>query len=184
MSVVSFEKERTNNWAQFMARMQARACIISKITGISNADSRKIWKQVVGKGSPSGQQPADDNWFLKSPLRRTHSALILSLYAIAQKNMPQYAAFAHAYYHYARITAGIYENKFMTDDPAFRTNEDDYVIPFSRAYFLVLIYTDEEISPGVRKCNLQVRRCRSCSSLYLSHVEEFGHKCPQCSSKK
>lgn len=173
-----------HQWARLMARLQARACVISRITGMSNAASRRMWHQIYGKGSPSGQQPADDTWFLKTGLRRAHAALILQLYAQSSQHLPQYAAFTHAYYHYARITAGLNERRTWDDDPAFRSSEDDYVIPFSRAYFLVLIYTDEEMADGTRKCKLQVRRCRSCGALYLSHTEEISRKCPGCMSKK
>lgn len=184
MSIVSKDKQRANDWSLFMARMHARACIISRITGISNSDSRKIWKHVIGKGSSSGQMPTDDNWFLKTPVRRSHAALILALYSTTQKTMPKYAAFAHAYYHYARITAGTHINRHHDDDPAFRDSEDDYIIPFTRAYFLTQIYTDETMMCGTRKCKLVLCRCRCCSSLYLGHVEEIEKKCLQCSSRK
>ncbi|ABM59466.1 FlhC family transcriptional regulator [Verminephrobacter eiseniae] len=170
--------------AKVMAKMQARACVISRITGLSIADTRKIWHDEMGRSSPSGQQPNDDQWFLKSPLRRMHGALILQLYARAQKAMPPHAAFTHAYYHYARLTAGLAPRSTWQGDPAFRQSEDDYVIPFLRAHFLTLLYTDETLSDGQRKCNLQTRRCKSCGTLYLGHVEEVSSKCPICVAQK
>lgn len=171
-------------WITLMIKMQARACIISKIAGVTSPEARKIWREETGRSSPSGQQPTDSSWFLKTPIRRFHAALILQLYARSVKILPEYAAFAHCYYHYARITAGIYpKEKWVDADPAFREAEDDYVIPFSRAYFLVSTYTDDEVS-GVRCCELQVRKCRNCNSIFLSHVQEIQRKCPQCCAKK
>lgn len=170
-------------WAKMMARMQARACVISRISGLSVAECRKLWHSEVGRSSPSGQQPADDNWFLKTPLRRGHAALILMLYAQARKTLPDFAAFPHAYYHYARATAGVADRGSWEFDPAFRRSEDDYVIPFSRAHFLSLIYNDDERADGVRKCKLQIRRCKSCGGAYLAHIEEIGRKCGCCVPK-
>lgn len=174
---------QVNTWAKIMARMQARACIISKLSGLSVAECRKLWHSEVGRSSPSGQQPADDAWFLKTPLRRSHAALILQLYAQSRKTLPKYAAFPHAYYHYARLTAGLADRSSWDTDPAFRRSEDDYVIPFSRAHFLTLIYNDDERADGVRKCTLHVRRCKSCGGLYLAHTEEIGRKCACCTKQ-
>lgn len=93
-------------WIRLMVKMQARACIVSRLTGISAAESRRIWHAENGRSSPSGQQPNDLRWFLKTSIRRSHAALILMLNHKAQRHLPAYAAFAHAYYHYARITSG------------------------------------------------------------------------------
>lgn len=167
-------------WAKLMAHLQARACVISRLTGMSASDSRKLWHAEIGRSSPSGQQPNDADWFLKSGIRRTHSAMILQLYAISEKVLPAYAGFTHAYYHYARMTAGLVERESWTTDPAFRRSEDDYVIPFARAHFLAQIYTDDQLADGKRKCALQVRRCKACGTLYLGHIEESEKKCPAC----
>lgn len=170
-------------WARLMVRLRARASIVSEIAGISDVDARKLWHQETGSKPPSGQQGNDEKWFLKGQ-RRVHSALILQLHAISSKSLPKHASLAHAYYHYARITAGISDHGSWETDPAFRRSEDDYVIPFSRAYFLVRTYTDDQYSSGKRKCDLQIRRCKSCGTLFLGHVQEVGHKCPSCSCKK
>ena len=165
--------------ANFMSKMQARACIISRVTGLSTTETRRIWKRIAGYSSPSGQQPTDLSWFLKTPERRSHSALILLLYRQAQRTMPEYADFSHAYYHYGRITGGqIKPEIWQHKDPAFRSREQDYVIPFSRGYFLAQTYTDDLRRDGTRKCPLQLRRCKVCGGIYLAHWEEVQNKCP------
>lgn len=184
-SDASLTKEGSNIhiWVGLMTKMQARACVISRVTGISLADARRIWHAENGRSSPSGQQPNDLNWFLKTGVRRYHSALILLLYTKSKQELPDYAAFAHAYYHYARITCSefvIQENA----DPAFRKTENDYVVPFSRAYYLATTYTDETRLNGNRKCPLQLRRCKVCDGVYLAEESEVDRNCPICSSKK
>lgn len=171
-------------WARMMARMQARASIISQITGLSVTDGRRIWHEELGRSSPSGQQPHDSNWFLKTAKRRYHAAWIILAANEASKTMPEYAAFAHAYYHYARVTAGSIPRSIWEQDPAYRGGEKDYEIPFSRAHYLCQIYTDDTFADGRRKCELQISRCKKCGGIYLSHVNEISKKCPLCADKK
>lgn len=168
-----------------MVKMQARACVISRLTGISAAESRRIWHAENGRSSPSGQQPNDLRWFLKTAIRRSHSALILMLYNRAQADLPAYAAFAHAYYHYARIAAGeSNQESWVDDDPAFRSSEADYVIPFSRAHYLAVTYTDDTRLNGDRKCPLMLRKCKSCDATFLLDESETEKNCPACASVK
>ncbi len=171
------------SWVSLMVKMQARACVISRITGISLADARRIWHAQNKRSSPSGQQPNDLSWFLKTAVRRYHSALLLMLHTQSKSRLPDYAAFAHAYYHYARIAYGELDDATGID-PAFRPTENDYTIPFSRAHYLVTSYTDEVGLVGNRKCPLQLRRCKCCDGVYLADESEVERTCPICSSKK
>lgn len=166
-------------WAEMMVAMGGRSCVVAQLTKLSDAEVRGIYQRVLGRSSPSGQQPTDLNWYLRSPIRRLHSALLVVLYAQC-KHMPPYAAFANAYYHYARTTAASVERQKWTRDPAFRTSEKDYVIPFSRGYFLVSMYSDETDAYGKRLCELQMRRCKKCGGLYMSHITEASTLCPVC----
>ena len=172
--------------AKFMSKMQARACVISRITGLSGTEARRIWKKIFGRSSPSGQQPTDFAWFLKTPERRSHAGLLLMLYHRAQAGLlPENAQFPHAYYHYGRITGGsVAPESWKNKDPAFRSRENDYVIPFSRGHFLALTYTDEIDRAGIRKCPLQLRRCKTCGGIYLGHWDEAQNKCPVHDTKQ
>lgn len=172
-------------WARLMVQMCARACVISQITGLSQLDTRNLWREIAGDSSPSGQQPNDLMWYLKTPQRRSHAAMLVRLYGHARRSLPEYAAYAHAYYHYARITASPAQSYLWaaTGDPAFRTNERDYVLPFSRGHFLTQSYTDDKLMSGRRKCELEIRRCRKCQGQYMAHVSEGGVICPVCSKE-
>ena len=169
-------------WAVMMVRMGARACVVSQITGLAQLDARTIWKQIMGESSPSGQQPNDMLWYTRTPQRRSHAALLVRFYDKACATLPDYAAFAHAYYHYARMTASpATSNSWVSrDEPAFRRSEQDYVIPFGRGFFLCQSYTDDTFAGGRRKCELIIRRCRKCQGQYMSHDSEAAQVCPNC----
>jgi hypothetical protein len=178
-SVRDAERNRTD-WAEMMVGMGGRACIVAQLTSLSDSEVRGIWQRKMGRSSPSGQQPNDPLWYLKSPLRRYHSALLVVLYSQCSKQMPAYAAFANAFYHYARVTAGPVDREKWELDPAFRASEKDYVIPFSRGHFLTSIYSDDSTVDGSRLCELQIKRCKKCQALFMSHMCEAGHCCPNC----
>lgn len=172
-------------WARMMVKLCARACVITQLTGLSQLDTRNLWREIAGDSSPSGQQPNDLNWYTKTPQRRAHAALLVRLYGQAARGMPEYAAYPHAFYHYARMTASPAESFLWLDsgDPAFRTSEKDYIIPFSRGYFLVQSYTEERFASGRRKCELEIRRCRKCQGQYMAHINEGGVICPVCAKE-
>jgi hypothetical protein len=112
-------------------------------------------------------------------VRRLHSALLVVLYDQC-KDLPAHAAFANAYYHYARATAASVDRQKWGNDPAFRSSEKDYVIPFSRGYFLTSMYSDDTDSDGKRLCDLLMRKCKKCGGIYMSHVSEASSLCPVC----
>ncbi|WP_234265101.1 FlhC family transcriptional regulator [Hydrogenophaga sp. NFH-34] len=169
---------------RLMVQMNARACVITQLTGLPSLEVRDLWQQIAGRSSPSGQQPNDLNWYLKTPTRRYHSALIVQLYVRALRTMPEYAALTHAYYHYGRITGSMVSRGVWQErgDPAFRASEKDYEISFARAHFICKSYSDELLSTGQRKCTLKIKRCQKgeCGGMYMSTENEAGRYCPLC----
>lgn len=170
---------------QLLVKMNARACAITQLTGLPSLEVRDLWQSITGRSSPSGQQPNDLNWYLKTPTRRYHAALIVQLYVRALKTMPEYAALTHAYYHYARITGSMVNRSVWQErgDPAFRNSEHDYELSFARAHYLCKSYSDEVLSTGQRKCMLKIKRCHKggCGGIYMSTENEAGKYCPLCS---
>jgi hypothetical protein len=167
-------------WGEFMIKLGARACIVATDTSLSDKTARKLWFEINQRISPPGQQPGDLMWYLKPTVRRFHAAMILALYGECQRSMPSYAAFAHAYYHYARMTASGSDRKTWMNDPAMRSSDQNYLIPYSRGRFLCNVYTDELDASGNRLCQLKVKRCKKCSSLFLSTALEASQVCPNC----
>ena len=166
-------------WARSMAKMRARACTISAQLGISRAVAKRIWTEENGGSSPSGLQPSHANWYLKTPERRYQSALLISMNQLALQQYPASIAFSYAYYHFSRITAWEWKDRGESD-PAFRSCEEDYTIPYARGLNLVKLYHDDLYPDHTRKCELIMRACRSCRGNYLSHKDEAGGKCPLC----
>ena len=169
-------------WGLALARMMARACTIAQITGTTEAEARALYKEAhFGRSSPSGQQPVDIGWYTKTPERRYQSALLLLLYERSYQKYPPGLALAHAYFHFASMTAGEWDAPYGT---AFRDSEKDYVLNFARANYLVKIYDDQKDLHGARKSQLQLLRCRLCRSIYLAKAEETDHRCPLCVKAK
>ncbi len=168
-------------WARAMVLMRARACTIAEQLDMSKSDARRMWLEEHGKSSPSGLQPSDLSWYLKTPERRFQGAILLQIAHLSAQSLPLKVSFTHAYYHFARLTAGEYKMGSQGDDPAFRPTERDYTIPYSRGFYLYQIYSDDKLNSGQRKCSLIIRSCRVCKSKYLSSVDEANSKCPSCS---
>lgn len=181
--------DRINRCARTMVRLQARACVITKLTGLPSPRVRDMWQEINGHSSPSGQQPNDLLWYLKTPTRRYHSALLVQLYVKSLASLPVYEALTHAYYHYARLTSTKLKPEVWMfgeqPDPAFRKSERDYEISFARAHYLCQIYNDEVMADGkTRKCSLRIKRCTCCTGLFMGHVDEAARYCPLCINEK
>lgn len=169
-------------WIRAMARMRARAGSIAQEVGVSIAEARRIYKEEIGKSSPSGQNPGSIDWYLKTTHRKFQSALLLQLYAITTAKMDSRFAFANAYYHFSRMMA--YEWKGpSTRDPAMRDDEDDYSFPYQRGQFLVNYYSDNVGLNGRRVCDLALRRCNTCRSIFLTRTDDLENNCPVCLEK-
>ncbi len=169
-------------WIRAMSRMRARAGSIAKEMGIPISEARRIYKLEMGKSSPSGQNPGSVDWYLKTPMRRFQSALLLQLYGITSAKLDPRIAFADAFYHFSRMQGA--EWREVVGDPAMRESEDDYSFPYQRGQHLVNIYNDDRDHQGRPLCELVVRCCTSCRSAFLARRTETDSSCPVCSAAK
>lgn len=176
------------NWAKVLIRMRARGFMVAQLTGMPEPAIRQLWQAVNGKASSSGQAPSNLEWYYATPIRQIHSALIVQLFA-GLRHMPMHAAVATAYYHYAHLTATDANpaSWALSGDPAYREAESDYDVSFARAYELIKQYSDDKFEFGPRKgqrmCELQVKRCNRCGTLYMSHVNDAGKVCGHCAAR-
>lgn len=166
--------------AKLMIRMNARACLVAQTLGVSEAEARKWYREIRGTSSPSGQQPSDLRWYLKTPDRRYYGALLLSLYSGARQTMASNWALVHAYKHFAMMTGGI-----------DRGSEKSQVLPFSRANYLVQMFKDQsrlhaggESNRHKTAVQLDMRKCRSCNTLCLFDINDANRVCPLCDDEK
>lgn len=164
-------------WAFHMAGLLVRNPIITRDLNLTAKESKEIWKRVNGRSSSSGQGPYIAAWYLESNDRRFQGAMIMLLYYRACKTFPETFALPHAYYHFARMTAGEMKTKGsrVDDDPAFREREQDYTIPYARALAL-----KSEITKKSGSVELVIRTCKACNSKFLASHEETNETCPLC----
>ena len=164
-----------------MIGMHSRACVIAHDTGLPPTLIRDKWHEHHGKRSPSGKQPDNLEWLLKNPTLQFQTALLVLLYLESAKKYLKPLAFAHAYYHFAQMTAGEWESR---RSGAFRDSEDDYTIPYLRGYLIATRYTDSLYPDGRRICPLILKRCRSCQGIFMCTDSNSAKKCPICENSE
>jgi hypothetical protein len=168
-------------WGITLAKMMARACTISQITGLTESEARSLYKEARnGKSSPSGQQPVDIGWYTQTPERQYQSALLLLLYERARRGYPPGLALAHAYYHFSSMTAGEWHSAPRDGIGPYRDSERDYAINFARGNYLVNVYNDQKDLHGARKSSLMLIKCRLCRAIFLSEATTAERRCPLC----
>jgi hypothetical protein len=165
--------------ARLMINLNVRACVIAQTLGISETEARSWYRQIRGEKSPSGQQPSDMTWFLKTPERRYQSALLLSFYQLARPRMPARWAAVHAYKTFAEMVYG----------SSTLGAEQDYVLPFSRAHHLIQMWSDMRLVQATTARHkiaapFTVGNCRTCNTMYLTDVNDANRQCPHCASAK
>ncbi|MFC4524757.1 FlhC family transcriptional regulator [Cupriavidus pinatubonensis] len=85
-------------YSEMMVRSHCRASTITSLLGITSTRTRKLFQQIHGKSSPSGQLPRSTAWYFEHPTHRLQATMIVSLYRIALAfgaNVPE--AFIAAY---------------------------------------------------------------------------------------
>ncbi len=160
--------------------MLVRNPTVARNVGLSETESQRIWKRVNSRSSPSGQLPWSGEWFLQADIRRFQGALITLMYWKAKEALGETLALPHAYFYFARLTAGEHkvERSKRREDPAYRESENNYTINYSRAYDLV---KKMDLVQAGHPQDLVIKCCKSCDRKYLSGPTEGGAKCPVCS---
>jgi hypothetical protein len=52
-----------------LTRLGARAGLVSQLTGLEKTVANRLYRQLHGRPSPSGQQPFSGTWYLKQDRR-------------------------------------------------------------------------------------------------------------------
>jgi len=166
-------------WARAMIGMHSRACVIAHDTGLNPSLVKEEWHLHHGKNSPSGKQPDNLEWLIKTPTLQFQAAWLVLLYQESIKEHSKKSiAFANAYYHFSQMTAGEWDSR---RSGAFRDTEDNYTIPYLRGYLIASRYTDATYPDGRRICPLILKKCRSCSGIFMCIDTNPTKKCPTCS---
>ena len=62
-----------------LTRHGARAGLVSQLTGLEKTVANRLYRQLHGRPSPSGQLPFADTWYLKQDGRMAQAALVWQL---------------------------------------------------------------------------------------------------------
>ena len=136
-----------------LIELGARAGLTQQLTGLEKAKVNRLYIQLMGHPSPSGQTPFSDAWYLKDKHRLLQATVIWRLYnrLIRQGRNA------------ARVYINVYEGYLaIVKKP---------LLSLTRASLVPQL-----VGMGV----WQERRCQTCKTLYLAPVVSRGSTCPGC----
>ena len=136
-----------------LIELGARAGLAQQLTGLEKAKVNRLYTQLMGRPSPSGQTPFSDTWYLKDKYRLLQAAVIWKLYQqLIRKECNT-----------ARVYIKVYEGYLaIVNEP---------LLSLTRASLVPQL-----VGMGV----WQERRCQTCKTLYLAPVVSRGSTCPGC----
>ncbi len=136
-----------------LIELGARAGLVQQLTGLEKAKVNRLYCQLMGRPSPSGQTPFSDTWYLKDMRRLLHASVVWGLYQqLARKGRNT-----------ASILIDVYEGYLaIVNEP---------LLSLTRVFLVPQL-----VAMGV----WQERRCGHCQCLYLAPVVSRGNTCPGC----
>lgn len=154
-----------------LAVLGARAVTITAVARVKPGDARAKYRQVNKTQSRSGQTPSDHQWFLATPVRRQHGALLLLLYAAYRARFDQNPdahglAFIIAYRQYLSVC-------YDTPSPPVSTERFNLLVGagFSVGWRDII----KGRSSNFASDNVKVLKCRVCNVPHLveEHLRSF-----------
>ncbi len=166
-----------------LIRLGARAGLAGQLTGLEKKTLKRLYRELMGKPSPSGQLPYSDTWLLENERYQFHANLIWNLYQRLKR--PDYSA--------ARILIDVFEvYTQMAREPRLNLNRAAFVLQlFStglwnehhcslcKTAFPAPMDSNQTSCPG---CRLYYRhRCHRCNTPLSPKSRGVRRKrCPQC----
>lgn len=160
--------------AEALVRFGARSVTVSAIARIKELDARRIYKEITGEPSRSGQTPKNPRWFLSSQSIRMQAAFLLLTYvAYRQHCEPDFdslgTAFVASYDLYQRIYAG--KGDISTERFALLI-----VDGFGSRWRKIA----EGTSSDFEHDNIKVLSCRKCKTPPLVEAHQLRYVCDSC----
>ncbi len=136
-----------------LIELGARAPLIQQLTGLEKAKVNRLYYQMVGRSSPSGQAPFSDTWYLNNSYRLLHASIVWVLY---QRLSLEERSAAH-------VLIDVYEGYVaVVDQP---------LLSLARVNFV----------PQLVEMGLwEERRCQNCQTSYLTPLDSRKCICPGC----
>ncbi len=140
--------------ASRLIQLGARAGLVCQLTHIDKTTANRLYRQIHGRPSPSGQMPFTDAWYLKSDRRMLHAAVIWRLYnCLDQKDSKSPA----------RLLIEVYE-----------TYQSICLEPLLSV--IQVAFVPQLMEMGLwHEC-----RCGRCATPYLTPLEDTEDECPGC----
>jgi hypothetical protein len=136
-----------------LIELGARAGLAQQLTGLEKGKVNRLYSQLMGHPSPSGQTPFSDAWYLKDKHRLLQATVIWRLYNRLIRQ--------------GRNTARVYINVYE----GYLALVNKPLLSLTRASLVPQL-----VGMGV----WQERRCQTCKTLYLAPVVSRGSTCPGC----
>lgn len=139
--------------AVHLIHLGARAGLVSQATRLEKRTVNRLYRQLCGTPSPSGQMPFTDGWYRENDLRMLHATLAWKLYqrlALTKRSA-------------ARVLIDVYQ--------AYTLLVSESQLDLTRTvsvFQLVAMRLWHE------------RTCKFCGTDYLSAVDSNGIACPGC----
>ncbi len=136
-----------------LIRLGARAGLAGQLTGLEKKTLKRLYRQLMGRPSPSGQLPYSDTWLLENDRYQFHANLIWNLHQ--RLKCPDYSP--------ARILIDVFEVYIqMAREP--RLN-------LTRTAFVIQLFTT-----GL----WNEHRCSLCETAFPAPVDSNQTICPGC----
>lgn len=131
----------------------ARAGLVQQLTGLEKAKVNRLYCQIMGRPSPSGQTPFSDAWYLKDRRRLLESSVVWGLYQKLVRDGQDAAP----------VLIDVYE--------AYLAIVKKPLLNLTRTFLVPQL-----VAMGI----WQERHCRHCQTTYLAPVDSLGSTCPGC----
>jgi DNA-directed RNA polymerase subunit RPC12/RpoP len=139
--------------AMRLIELGARANLVSQLTGLPGSSVRRLYRQITGRVSPSGQMAYNDTWYTQNNLRMLHTSLIWRYQRQFQARMSSPA----------RVLIATFET--------YRCLVQQPLLDIGRVAFVPHLLATGE---------WRAYACQHCACAYIAPLTEIEHVCPGC----
>ena len=136
-----------------LVQLGARVSLVCELTGLEKAVLKRLYRQLHGRPSPSGQTPFTDTWYLENHSRLLQAAVVWRLFRHYNKTGRSTA----------RVLIDVYESYMhLVEKP---------LLDVTRAAFVPRLITMKLW----HECH-----CKLCGEDYVTPVSDIDDQCPGC----
>lgn len=136
-----------------LIQLGARAGLVVQLTGLEKATINRLYRQLCGAPSPSGQMPFTDTWYRENDLRMLHASIVWRL-------------------HERMVQAG--RNAACVLIEVFETYTQ--LVPKPLLDLTRTVFVPRLVAMGT----WHERPCEFCGTTYLAPVDSNSIACPGC----